>query len=125
MEKVNGIGGLFFRAKDPAVLSAWYAQHLGIDPVPTGPDSQVWQPSAGITIFAPFDADTTYFGNPDKSFMMNFRVGNLDRMIAQLRDAGIEVRTGPDSDQPQGRFAWLEDPEGNPIELWEPAQAPG
>ena len=72
-------------------------------------------------MFAPFEKITDYFGNREKQFMLNFRVRDLDRMIAQLQAAGIDVRMDPASPYPNGRFAWLNDPEGNPIELWEPA----
>lgn len=121
MEKVNGIGGFFFRAEDPERLAAWYREHLGIDPVPGDYDTSPWRQEAGVTVFAPFEKVTDYFGNREKAFMLNFRVRDLDAMIAQLEAAGIEVRRDPDSPYPNGRFAWLNDPEGNPIELWEPA----
>ena len=121
MEKVTGIGGVFFRAANPAELAAWYDRHLGIDPVPSDYETVPWQQEAGITVFAPFEQNTGYFGNDDKQVMLNFRVRNLEAMIGQLEAAGIEVRRDPDSPQPNGSFAWLSDPEGNPIELWEPA----
>jgi len=118
MEKVLGFGGLFFRARDPKALARWYHEHLGIDPVPTGKGGTVWQQAAGPTVFAPFAADTSYFGRPEQAFMVNFRVRNLDALTAQLRAAGIAV--GDTETYPQGRFARVHDPEGNPIELWEP-----
>ncbi|MCT8159213.1 VOC family protein [Pseudoruegeria sp. SHC-113] len=118
MEKVIGFGGVFFRSKDPAALAAWYDTHLGIAQVPQDFDSQPWTPEGGPTVFAPFPADTDYFGDPAQAFMLNFRVSDMDAMLAQLRAAGIEVT---ESDpMPIGRFARLQDPEGNPIELWEP-----
>ncbi|MXU64755.1 VOC family protein [Oceanomicrobium pacificus] len=120
MEKVDGFGGLFFRAKDPAALAAWYHEHLGIDPVPSDYESRVWEQAAGPTVFAPFPADNDYFGNPAAQFMLNFRVRDLDAMVAQLTAAGIEVTPHPEP-LPNGRFARLADPEGTPIELWEPA----
>lgn len=120
MEKVAGFGGFFFRAADPAALSDWYHRHLGIDPVPGDYDTPCWQQTAGPTVFAPFEKVTEYFGNTEKQFMLNFRVPDLDAMITQLEGAGIEVRRDPQT-YPNGRFAWLNDPEGNPIELWEPA----
>lgn len=120
MEKVTGIGGVFFRAHDPKALAAWYEQHLGILPVPTSYGGPVWNQEAGPTVFAPFPQSTDYFGDPSKSWMVNFRVRDLDKMVQQLRDAGIEVKV--DTDQyPNGRFAHLNDPEGNRIELWQPA----
>ena len=120
MEKVLGIGGLFFRSSDPERLARWYADHLGVDPVPQDYDAPGWQQQAGTTVFAPFPADTDYFGDPARQWMINFRVRNLDAMIAQLEEAGIAVKLYPEP-QPNGRFAHLCDPDGNPIELWEPA----
>lgn len=121
MQKVLGFGGLFFRSDDPKALAKWYQTHLGIDPVPGDYDTPCWRQQAGETVFAPFDRVTEYFGNAEKQFMLNFRVQDLEAMIAQLQEAGIEVRRDPESPYPNGSFAWLNDPEGNPIELWEPA----
>ena len=121
-ERVLGIGGLFFRSHDPKKLAQWYQLHLGIDPVPTDYGHPVWQQAAGSTVFAPFPTDTDYFGSPQQAWMVNFRVRNLDAMVAQLRTANIEVKVDPEK-YPNGRFARLHDPEGNPIELWEPASA--
>jgi len=120
MEKVAGIGGLFFRANDPAALGKWYLQHLGIALTPTGEGGSVWQQEAGPTVFSPFPQTTKYFGDPAKVWMVNFRVHDLDKMVAQLRTAGIEVKD-PESYPNIGRFARLHDPEGNPIELWQPS----
>lgn len=119
MQRVTGIGGLFFRAKDPAALSAWYQAHLGIDPVPSDYSQKSWSQEPGPTVFAPFPNDSDYFGNDAKQWMINFRVRDLDAMVAQLRAAQIEVKIDPEA-YPNGRFARLHDPEGNPIELWEP-----
>lgn len=121
MEKVLGIGGLFFRSSDPERLARWYADHLGVDPVPQDYDTPAWQQQAGTTVFAPFPADTDYFGDPARQWMINFRVRDLDAMIGQLEEAGIVVKLHPEP-QPNGRFAHLSDPDGNPIELWEPAE---
>jgi predicted enzyme related to lactoylglutathione lyase len=120
MEKVAGIGGLFFRAHDPKALGNWYLQHLGIALEPTSQSGTVWQQEAGPTVFSPFAETTKYFGDPNKVWMVNFRVHDLDKMVAQLRAAGIEVKD-PESYPNVGRFARLHDPEGNPIELWQPA----
>lgn len=117
MEKVDGIGGFFFRSKDPEKLARWYHEHLGVDPVET-----VWQQQAGPTVFAPFVEDTDYFGSREQQWMINFRVKDLTAMIAQLEAAGIEVETRAEWDSEIGRFAHIRDPEGNPIELWEPAE---
>ncbi|SLN40457.1 VOC family protein [Roseisalinus antarcticus] len=123
MEKVTGIGGVFFRAAAPATLAAWYRDHLGVDPVS---ETGAWTQTAGPTVFAPFSQDTTYFGDPAQAFMINFRVADLAAMIAQLEAAGITVETRADWDSPEiGRFARIHDPEGNPIELWEPAAGAG
>lgn len=119
MQKVLGFGGVFFRANDPAGLAKWYAEHLGIAEVPTEYDTPSWRQQAGTTVFAPFATDSGYFP-ADKQFMFNFRVPNLDAMIAQLRTADIEVTVDPET-YPNGRFARLYDPEGNAIELWEEA----
>jgi glyoxylase I family protein len=119
MQRVLGIGGFFFRAADPTALSKWYQQHLGIDLVPENYEEKPWAQEAGPTAFAPFPADTDYFGNASKYWMLNFRVRNLDEMLQQLRGAGIEVTLDP-TIYPNGRFARLYDPEGNAIELWEP-----
>ena len=120
MEKVAGIGGLFFRAHDPKALAAWYENHLGITITPTSEGASVWQQEAGPTVFNPFPETTKYFGDPNKVWMVNFRVHDLDKMVSQLRAAGIEVKD-PESYPNIGRFARLHDPEGNPIELWQPA----
>jgi glyoxylase I family protein len=118
-EKVDGIGGMFFRAKDPKALAEWYEKHLGVTKTPTSYDAQPWVQQAGATVFAPFASTTKYFGRPEQGWMINFRVRNLDAMVKQLRDAGIEVKVDPET-YPNGRFARTHDPEGNPIELWEP-----
>jgi|SRR5215469_1083563 len=120
MEKVAGIGGLFFRAHDPKALGNWYLQHLGIALTPTSNDSPVWQQQAGPTVFSPFPETSGYFGDPHKVWMVNFRVRDLDKIVAQLRSAGIAVKVDPQA-YPNGRFARLQDPEGNPIELWQPS----
>jgi len=120
MEKVAGIGGLFFRAHDPKALGKWYAEHLGIILEPTSEGATPWQQEAGPTVFSPFPETTKYFGDPNKVWMVNFRVHDIDKMVAQLRTAGVEVKD-PESYAGIGRFARLHDPEGNPIELWQPS----
>ncbi|MDQ1386833.1 MAG: glyoxylase family protein [Acidobacteriaceae bacterium] len=119
MEKVTGIGGFFFRAKDPKALGLWYRQHLGISVIPTTAEEHGWQQEAGSTAFAPFPETSNYFGDANKVWMLNFRVRDLDKMAAQLEAAGIAVKIDPQS-YPYGRFARVHDPEGNPIELWQP-----
>lgn len=118
MEKALGIGGLFFRSRDPKAQAAWYQTHLGIGEPPYG----LWTQEAGPTVFAPFSQDSDYFGRDSQQWMLNLRVGNLDAMIAQLQAAGIAVETRPEWDSPEvGRFARIHDTEGNPVELWQPA----
>jgi glyoxylase I family protein len=119
MEKVTGIGGFFFRAKDPKALALWYQQHLGILTIPTSEGETAWQQEAGSTAFSPFPETSNYFGDAQKVWMLNFRVRDLDKMAAQLQAAGIAVKIDPQS-YPNGRFARLHDPDGNPIELWQP-----
>ncbi|MQA10749.1 MAG: VOC family protein [Pseudonocardiaceae bacterium] len=115
MEKVTGFGGAFFRANDPLALAHWYRDHLGVD---SGLDGEtVWEQQAGPTVFAPFPTDNEKFG-PDQQVMFNFRVRDLDGMMAQLTAAGIDASEVEAYDH--GRFAWITDPEGNNIELWEP-----
>lgn len=120
MERVTGIGGFFFRARDPDALAAWYDKHLGILPVPSGDGGETWRQKAGPTAFSPFEESTEYFGDSSKMWMINFRVENLDRMVSQLREGGVAVDV---QESDYGRFARLQDPEGNPIELWEPDEA--
>jgi predicted enzyme related to lactoylglutathione lyase len=122
---VKGIGGIFFRAGDPDGVAAWYRTHLGIgpgcsaDPAAT-PDPWSWTTLGGPVVFAPFAADTQYFP-ADQPWMLNLRVDALDTMIASLEAGGIAVETRPEWDQSgAGRFARIHDPEGTPIELWEP-----
>jgi glyoxylase I family protein len=118
MERVTGIGGMFFRAHDPTALARWYAEHLGVDNQLEGGDTLWWQ-ERGPTVFAPFPADTDYFGRPEQAWMLNFRVRDLDAMVAQLRAAGIRIDQ-EETEEGAGRFARVTDPEGNPIQLWEP-----
>ncbi|MEJ3653990.1 VOC family protein [Pseudonocardia sp. TRM90224] len=122
MQRVTGIGGVFFRAAAPAHLSSWYATHLGVDPVPESYDHASWQQQAGPTVFAAMSADSPHFGRPEQTWAINFRVDDLDAMVVQLSAAGIEVEVDPET-YPNGTFANLHDPEGNPIQLWQPAGA--
>jgi predicted enzyme related to lactoylglutathione lyase len=113
---VTGIGGFFFRAKDPDALRTWYATHLGVG---AGQYGQ-WDTAAGPSVFSPFKADTDSIA-ADHQWMLNLRVSDIDGMIASLRAAGIEVTTNAQWDAPGvGRFARIVDPEGNQIELWQP-----
>jgi predicted enzyme related to lactoylglutathione lyase len=118
MERVTGIGGLFFRAKDPAGLARWYRETLGIGAY-SQDQGDVWRPAGGPTVFSPFASDTDYFGRADQQWMANYRVENLDRMLEQLRAAGATVIADVQEMGGIGRFGWAEDPEGNRFELWE------
>ncbi len=112
---VTGIGGLFFRTEDPAALADWYAEHFGIGA--NGP----WPQAEGVSVLGLFAKDSDYWPK-DRAFMFNIRVDDLDAVTARLAAAGIDVQTNPDWDMPEiGRFARVHDPEGNPIELWQPA----
>jgi predicted enzyme related to lactoylglutathione lyase len=118
MERVLGIGGYFVRAADPAALGAWYRDCLGLDTDETG----VWQQAPGPTVFAPFEAGTDYFGSPSQQTMLNFRVRDLEAMLAQLRAKGADVAADTQDMAGVGRFGWVTDPEGNRVELWQPAE---
>ena len=122
---VIGMGGYFFRAKDPAMLKAWYGEHLGVG---AGfgtdgsgqPNEWVWFTQGGPMVFEPFKQDSDYFA-ADRQAMINLRVTDLDGLLETLRASGVDVITKPEWDSPEtGRFARVHDPEGNPIELWEP-----
>lgn len=114
--QITGIGGVFFRSKNPEARAAWYAKHLGV------PSHGPWPQEAGISIFSPQASDTDYWPG-DQPFMLNFRVSDLDALTARLEAESIAVERRPDEwDTPEiGRFARITDPEGVPIELWEPA----
>jgi predicted enzyme related to lactoylglutathione lyase len=117
MERVLGIGGYFIRAQDPAALAAWYRDSLGL----RADDDGEWHQEPGPTVFATFEAGTDYFGAGPQSAMVNFRVRDLDAMLAQLRARGAEVVDDVQVMDGVGRFGWVDDPEGNRIELWQPA----
>lgn len=127
---VLGIGGLFFRARDPEALGAWYRDHLGVGAGCAAKGAEAGEPSpwfwtiqGGPVVFQPFRADSDYFP-ADKQYMLNLRVSGIDDLIASLRAAGIAVETRAEWDAPEtGRFARIHDPEGNAIELWEPPAA--
>ena len=120
MAKAVGIGGVFLKANDPKALSAWYEKHLGIGGRVSGDSLTFDGPeSTGMTVFAHFKADTNYFGTGPQPFMVNFRVDDMDALLAQLAASG--VRVDPErGDYSYGRFAWIWDSEGNRVELWQP-----
>ena len=119
MERVTGIGGFFFRASDPEALAGWYRDRLGVDPVPTSYEQEPWKQQEGYTAFAPFELGSEMIGPPEKTWMINFRVDDLDAMVDQLRGAGETVDVHAER-YPNGRFAELRDPEGNGVQLWQP-----
>ena len=124
MEKVTGIGGFFFAAEDPDELSRWYADHLGIDTPPGDYETSSWRQQAGPTVFGPMDADSPHLATTAARWSVTLRVESLDRMVEQLRRAGTTVDVDPEA-YPNGRFATLVDPEGNGLQLWQPAGADG
>jgi catechol 2,3-dioxygenase-like lactoylglutathione lyase family enzyme len=117
MKRVTGIGGIFFRAKDPQALNDWYVKHLGL---PVGDHGAMFE-DGGLTIWSTFPEDTPYFGAQNKSFMVNYRVDDLDALLETLRAEGVWIDEHRE-DHEYGRFAWIADPEGNRIELWQPAK---
>ena len=125
MKRVTGIGGVFFKTEQPKDLKEWYQKHLGL---PTTPDNYIvfeWKdaelPDAwGHTVWSPFKADTQYFEPSKKAFMVNYRVDDLEALLNTLRAEGVEV-VGEMESYEYGKFGWILDPEGNKIELWEPA----
>jgi predicted enzyme related to lactoylglutathione lyase len=117
MEHVTGIGGHFIRASDPAALKAWYRDVLGLDADEYGQ----WTQEPGPTVFAAFESGTDYFGSLSQQVMLNFRVRDLDAMLAQLRAKGADIAGEPQEMEGVGRFSWVSDPEGNRVELWQPA----
>ena len=121
MERVTGIGGFFFRTQEPERLAEWYAEHLGVEPPPTSYDTSSWWQRPGPTVFAGME-EGEHFGGSERSWSINFRVTDLEAMVQQLRGAGIDVEVDPQT-YPNGVFASLRDPDGNVVQLWEPAGA--
>ena len=122
MKRVTGIGGIFFKSRDPAALGAWYREHLGLDVTDWGGAVFEWGgpgSEKGSTIWSAFKSDTTYLEPGTASFMVNFRVADLDALLAALRAEGCNVEARTEESE-QGRFGWVIDPEGNKVELWEP-----
>ena len=118
-QSITGIGGFFFRSRDPKALGEWYELHFGINSMQTG---YVWNQQAGPTVFSPFREDTDYFGNMQQQFMLNFRVVDLEALLDELKAAGVKIDEKR-MEEGFGKFAWVFDPEGNKIELWQPIEA--
>lgn len=117
MERVGAIGGWFVRATDPEALGAWYRDCLGLDADENG----LWHQEAGPTAFCAFGLETDYFGRREQQTMLNFRVHDLEAMLVQLRAHGADVADETQDMEGVGRFGWVTDPEGNRVELWQPA----
>jgi len=123
MKRVIGIGGIFFKADDPAKLNAWYEKHLGIKLDPDGSGAMFRSGGeSDMTVWSIFPRSSKYFDPSTAAFMINYRVENMDELLRALQAEGVEVLG--QQDESYGRFAWIMDPEGNRIELWEPARAP-
>ena len=122
MDHVTGIGGVFFKTKDKKKILAWYQEHLGIEADDYGSKSFEWLEKSGkdaITVWSPFEDKSDYFDPSTQPFMINFRVRDLDGLLAHLKSKGVD-QVGDIQEEPYGRFAWILDPEGVKIELWEP-----
>lgn len=124
MAKVTGIGGIFFKStNDSAALAAWYQKHLGLPVESWGGAVLRWPDDTaedkGLTVWSVAKKDTKWFSPSESAFMINYRVDNLDELIAQLRADGVEIVNGPEAAE-NGKFAWIMDPDGNKVELWEP-----
>jgi len=123
MARVTGIGGVFFKARDPKALTAWYAEHLGIQLNDWGGAAFAWSdevpPTTGTTAWSIFPETTKHFGPGPQPFMINYRVDDLDALLEKLTAAGVTI--DPKRDEAGfGKFAWITDPEGNRVELWQP-----
>lgn len=124
MAKITGIGGVFFKAKsDPKALAAWYEKHLGLTLSPWGGAALKWPEDkandGGVTAWHIAANDSKWFSPSESSFMINYRVDNMTEMLEQLRAGGVEIVKGPESHE-NGHFAWILDPDGNKVELWQP-----
>ena len=124
MARITGIGGVFFKsARDNAELGAWYRKHLGMQLEDWGGAILKWPDDkaadGGLTVWTVAEKDSQWFSPSQSSFMINYRVDNMGEMLDQLRAGGVEVIQGPESHE-NGKFAWIMDPEGNKVELWEP-----
>ena len=127
MSPVRGIGGVFFKSKDPKKLEKWYIEHLGLKPDDEGYIYFKWSglKSPGYTLWGPFPETTKYFEPSQSSWMINFVVSDIDKTVEHLKSKGVELDDKGVQETPEGRFAWFMDPEGNKIELWEPSDLHG
>ena len=126
MKRVTGIGGVFFRSDDKNGQMNWYKKHLGIESDEYG-FAFLWKEpdnpgKTGYTVWSPFKSDTEYFGSKDQQFMVNYRVADMESLIKALKKEGVEV-VGEIEEHENGKFAWINDPDGNRIELWEPVDS--
>jgi predicted enzyme related to lactoylglutathione lyase len=123
MARVTGIGGIFLRSRDPKALTAWYAEMLGVEVSDYGGVTFLWKDEVpagtGMTTWSLFSEDTTYFGSGTQRAMINYRVDDMDALLSKLAAAGVTIDPKRD-DSEYGRFAWITDPEGNRLELWQP-----
>jgi predicted enzyme related to lactoylglutathione lyase len=124
MARITGIGGVFFKSTgDHTALAAWYREHLGLTLEPFGGAILKWPDDTandgGLTVWSVAKKDSKWFSPSDSSFMINYRVDDLDALLEQLRAGGVNVIQGPESHE-NGKFAWIMDPDGNKVELWEP-----
>lgn len=127
MKRVTGLGGVFFKTRDPKTTVEWYRTHLGIESEAWGGCAFRWREHAnaenvGYTVWSPFPADTQYFAPSDHPYMVNYRVADLTALLAVLKKEGVQV-VGDIVEEGNGKFAWILDPDGNKIELWEPVDS--
>ncbi len=122
MKRVIGLGGIFFKAKDPKALYEWYRKHLGIEGA-EGTGAIFRDKLPAVNVWSVFPQDTTYFAPSQSSFMINFRVDNLDDLLKALHEEGVQVDDKVERSSDYGNFGWIMDPEGNRVELWEPPKA--
>jgi predicted enzyme related to lactoylglutathione lyase len=123
MARITGIGGVFFKAADPKALAAWYEEHLGLALEPWGGAILKWPEDraedGGSTVWNLAEKDSQWFAPSESSFMINYRVDDLVELLEDLRAAGVDIVAGPEAHE-NGKFAWISDPEGNKVELWQP-----
>ncbi len=125
MGHVVGIGGVFFKSKDPKALAAWYRDVLGLEIADWGGAilplrDRAAAPKGAVQVWSPFKQDTDYFAPSSREFMINFEVDNLDAILARAKEKGVAILKRDDDSDPSGSFAWLLDPDGTKIELWQP-----